>query len=262
MANYIDDEILCEGYTRFNIDLINDPVALEELRQRIIAYMQVRANFLLGDEVKVVVEFEEGSLKSTVKVIGSAVVVISAAIANYGSFSGGIKQAAEDATMLAQAANLEMIFQTKTASCDRLRLESRKGILGRVEDLLSSLAQIKRVTDQAEIPRKASEQRAFRNAVNDLLTWETKSDKLLGKITDVKTKACIAAGLAEELEKFADDPSWTKQLNSKGLGAAIIAADTSELAKISQLATQYSVVIKSLRKKMMVHVAEAAPQKS
>ena len=260
MANYIDDEILCEGYTHFSVKEYPDEEALAKLKDEIVLFMQDRAKFLLGDDVRIIVEFEEGSLKTTVKVVGSAALVIALAIGDYGSFRSGVKQATDDVTMLAQSANLELIFRTKTASCDRLRLESRKGVLGRVDNLLSVLEQTRSLTGQTELPAKRAEQAKFKSAVVQLLEWEKRSDKLLSKISDSSTKACIAAGFAEELEKFAEEPQWVVTLHSKEFKAIMVATDTANLARLSELAALYTTTVEALKRNLKVHMKMSAPR--
>lgn len=260
MANYIDDEILCEGYTHFKVDEYPDAEALAQLKNEITSFMQDRAKFLLGEDVKIIVEFEEGSLKTTVKVVGSAALVIALAIGDYGSFRAGVKQATDDVTMLAQSANLELIFRTKTASCDRLRLESRKGVLGRVDNLLNTLEQTRILTNQADLPAKRSEQTKFKLAVGKLVEWEKRSDRLLSKITDPSTKACIAAGFAEELEKFDEEPHWVATLKSDKFQRVMIATDTANLARVSELATFYTVTVQTLKTNLQIHMKKSAPR--
>jgi hypothetical protein len=261
MANYIDDEILCEGYTHFEIDLYEDKQALAKLKLDVTAFMLERAKFLLGDDVTVVVEFEEGSLKTTVKVIGQAALVIATAVGGYGSFKEGIKHATADAAMLAQSANLELIFRTKTDYCDRLRLENRKGVLGRVDHLLDRLENISESLKNPRIPKNAIEIKGFNASVTALLDWEKKSDVLFSKIADPSTVACIAAGFGEELEKFPDLPLWAEQLESKDFKAVVANADPERAAALASASAGYVATLKGIRKTLQARMTSVQPKK-
>ena len=126
MANYITNEVLSEAYTHLDIHIFEDKVKLEALRQELIRFYHERASFLFGADVQIKVIFEEGSLRTRIVAIGSAAVMIATAVAGYGSFRQSVIQLSSDAVALAQAANLEVIFRTKTPYCDRIRVENVK----------------------------------------------------------------------------------------------------------------------------------------
>lgn len=130
MANYIKAEILAEAYTHLEIDLFEDKAKLESLKRELTSFFQERASFLFGTDVEIKVEFEEGSLKTKIIAIGSAAATLTAVVGAYGDFRQSVTQLASDATSLAQSANMEVIFRTKTPHCDRLRIEKRKGVFG------------------------------------------------------------------------------------------------------------------------------------
>ncbi|MFY0448402.1 hypothetical protein ACOMHD_10190, partial [Xanthomonas codiaei] len=128
MANYIKKEILAEAYTHLDIEIFDDKLRLDQLRSELTAFFKERASFLFGTDVDIVVEFEEGSLKTRVIAFGSAAAVIAGAIGAYPSFKEGVTHIANDAVAIAQSANIEVIFRTRTAYCDRLRVEKRRGV--------------------------------------------------------------------------------------------------------------------------------------
>jgi hypothetical protein len=262
LANYIDQEILCEAYTHFDIELFNDKAKLERIRTDMTRFMEERAQFMFGDTVRVKVDFEHGSLKTCVTVFGTAATVILTAVSGYGSFRAGIEQATKDATMLAQSANLELIFRTKTASCDRIRIEKRKGVLGRIDSLLDELDLIGHNISNSKLPRNEQLLRQFNSTVDQLITWEQSVDKLFTKIENADTEACIAAGLLEELEKFPDAAPWADQLVEQSFKATVIASDTDRAAQTAALATKFAVVVKAIKKNLKIRLKNYETKKA
>lgn len=263
LANYIDEEILCEAYTHLEIDIFQDKAKLAKLKSELISFMEERAKFFfLGDDVQVKIEFEEGSLKTRIIVIGAAVSTIVSGISAYGSFRSGVDQIAKDATMLAQSANQELIFRTRTAYCDRISIERRKGVFGRVDALLGELDVIRPMISESTLPSRPIELKTFNGAVEKLVEWDTKADKLFGKLNTVQTQECIAAGLLEELDKFPDAAPWEADLTNKSFRASLVSADPEKEADLVAAAARFASLMKSLREKMAARVKANAPQQA
>ncbi len=74
-----------------------------------------------------------------------------------------------DAVALAQAANMEVIFRTKTPHCDRLRIEKRKGVFGRVASLLSELDTVSNEIDNSQLPATPIKLKRVNETVDRLL---------------------------------------------------------------------------------------------
>ncbi|MET3550453.1 hypothetical protein [Burkholderia sp. 567] len=263
MANYIDEEILCEAYTHLEIDIFQDKVKLEKLKNEIATFMEERAKFFfLGDDVSVRVEFEEGSLKTRVIVLGAAASTLVAGISAYGSFRAGVDQIAKDATMLAQSANQELIFRTRTAYCDRISIEKRKGVFGRVDALLGELDAVRFAVANSKLPTRLIELREFNGASDKLVEWGGKSDKLFEKLSAAETEGCIAAGLLEELERFPDAAPWESDIQKKSFRATIAESDLKNASNLAAAAAKYASIIKLLRKKMETRLKAIAPRQA
>lgn len=262
MANYISEEILCEAYTHFDIDLIDQPQKLAVLKADLTSFMEERAKFLLGDDVTVKVEFEHGSLKTRVTVIGVAATVIVNVVSSYGSFRQGIAQAANDAAVLAQSANLELIFRTKTEYCDRIRIEKRKGVLGRVDSLLSELDAMSSTFSASKLPGTVAAIKEFNSEIERLLSWDESAEKLFDKLGNLDTEACIAAGLLEELLKLPKAIPWAGELNAQSFRRTVAMSDPDRAGQIEAAAARYSAVVRELTKKMKSRVAANAPQRA
>lgn len=261
MANYIKNEVLCEAYSRLNVHIADDSEALEKLRVGMLSFFNERAQFLFGDDVKVEIEFEEGSLITKVKVIGSAAAVILLALNAYGSFRQSMDYLVKDSTLLAQSANLEMVFRTKAAFCDRVRVEKRRGIFGRVDELLSELDGIKREISLSTLPSSQRAISGFTRATTEkLVAWEKKAQKVYSKLDHDDTRACIAAGLLEELESVPTAAPWAKELDSQTFRATIAKSDPEQAGLVAAAATRYQATVTSLKKSYEDLVKQYAPK--
>lgn len=260
MTNYINEEILCEAYTKLNINIFHDKNKLDILERNLKEFFGERAKFYLGDDVEIRVEFEEGSLITKIKVVGGAVTVLAAAIANYGSFRDSVSQISQDATTLAQSANLEVIFRTKAAYCNRIDSERRKGIFGRVNDLIIKLDAAHEKIAQSALPTSIGPLKAFNAATDSLLSWDKVSDKFFNKLTDSATIACISAGLLEELEKLPENAPWEAELNGSTFRATLANQSPTLSGDIAGAAARYSQSIKELKKLMRHRVNSYAPK--
>lgn len=249
MANYINQEILCEAYTHLNIDIFDNKEALQKLKNVLIPYFSERAKFLLGSEVEVRIEFEEGSLKTKLQVVGSAGLVLMNALSPatlpgkavtgltavtlaYKPFKESIQQLSEDAKALAQSANLEVIFQTQTPYCDRVNIERRNGVFGRVEDLLAQLDNVASLVGNDDVPSNQIELNESIRAVERLNLWSNKADNLFEKISSPLTEECIAGGLLESIKNMPLDFAWEKKLNNGGLSSKIIKSDPQHYGQL------------------------------
>lgn len=263
MANYIKNEVLCEAYSRLNVDIGDDPVALDALKTEMKAFFAQRAKFLFGEDVSVEIEFEKGSLVTYLKVVGSAALVISTAMVNYGSFRQAVDYVVKDSTLLAQSANLEMVFRTKAAYCDRLRVEKRKGVFGRVDDLLTEFDHISHAVAESSMPRTAKAVAGFEKITTErLVEWNKKVEKLLAKVEHDETRVCIAAGLLEEFEKSLSSVPWRKDLNSASFRTAIATSDPNQAGLIEGAAVRYEKTFAAIKKNFETIVSLYTPKKA
>jgi hypothetical protein len=274
MANYIDEEILCESYTHLDIDTYNDPEALKKLKDILIPYFEDRAKFLLGNDVEVRIEFEEGSLKTKLQVVGSAGLILLnavnpiknpmgtlASVIAYGPFRESIKQLADDATLLAQSANLEVIFQTQTDHCDRVNVERRKGIFGRVDDALDQLNSIKAAAEGDDIPSNHIRMEESSQVVQNLIEWNIRIERLFEKISSTETQECMAAGILEEVKKMPKEFVWTKKLENQDFRIKLLKSDPNAFGQVEAISAQYSAVLKSIKLNLEKRIKVASEKK-
>jgi di/tripeptidase len=261
MTNYINEEILCEAYTKLDIDIYHDKQKLANLENNLKAFFSERAKFYLGEDVKIKIEFEEGSLITKLKVVGGATALLASAVGAYGSFRDGVFRISEDATTLAQSANLEVIFRTKTAYCDRIDSERRKGVFGRVDELIRKLDSVNEKVANSKLPNSHVLLKTFNSYSDALIAWDTASDKFFAKLTDNATRACISAGLLEELEKMPTKAPWIDELNGNGFRVTIAKADPNLVGLIEGTAARYAATIRTIKKSMRQRVDLYAPAK-
>lgn len=262
MANYIDQEILCEAYTHFEIAEFPSKQELDRIKQDLVAFFDERAKFLFGEDVRVEVEFEEGSLKTRLKVLGKSALVAAALLSQYGSIRQGIDTIAKDSTLLAQSGVLEIAFRTKTAFCDSVAVEKRKGVYGRASAFMSELDPIREEFSRSAFPEKQSEIKLFEKRVGDLIAWDLRVDELFGKLQNDATKACIAAGLLEELDRLPNQAVWASLLSNKSFRAQVILSDPQLSSRLGSAVGGMEKAVAVVKKKMLDRVNQFAPQKT
>lgn len=265
MANYLNKEILCEAYTHLESNLFKDKAGLAELRSQLLPFFTERAKFLLGEDIEIKIEFEDGSLKTKLTVLGSAGTILMAlanGISGYGGFRESVTQLSSDATTLAQSATLEILFRTKTAYCDRVRIEKRKGVFGRVSDLLGQLDGIHADLSINKLPANAKALGQLDKNLTSLLEWNNKANILFDKLDSDVTRGCVSAGLAEELVKLPDEPLWAEQLQSHSFRSEIVKSDPEHAGNLAGAAERFRVTVKLIRKQMMDRVKIYAPEKA
>ncbi len=256
MANYITSEVLSEAYTHLDIDFFEDKVKLEQLRCDLTKFYQDRASFLFGSDVQIKVIFEEGSLRTKIIAVGSAALMIALVVSDYGSFRQGITQLSNDAVALAQAANLEVIFRTKTPYCDRIRVEKRKGVFGRVSVLLTELDSVAANIGSSRLPTIKSKLKEANAAVDSLLTWDRNVETLFAKFGGPDTEECVAEGLLDEVEKLPRQLPWGPELTHSSFLAQLVTTDPEFSGDVAATAVRYAASLKSIEKKLKARVAQ------
>ena len=256
MANYIDRELLCEAYTHLDIETHNDANNREKLEADLREFILPRARFIFNEEVELRFEFDEGSLKTKIAILGSAAALIS----SYGGFRQGVDQLARDAVVLAQAANLEVIFKTRTQLCDRIRIEKRSGVFGRINELLRTAQELRDVVGQHRFPNTERDLDLASLNVEALTTWYNDVDKLLHKLESDETKSCVAAGLLEELERFPEQLPWVEDAKSDSFRARMLKEDVDLAARVDAIAARYARLLALTKEQLLRVVKASAPR--
>lgn len=258
MANYIDREILCEAYTHLDIETFATADSRERLEQLLRSFILPRAQFIFGQDVELEISFEDGSLKTKVAILGAVAAMISA----YPDFKEGVENLTRDATILAQAANLEVIFNTQTNHCDRIRIEKRTGVLGRVNHLLNSAEKIRDEAGHERIPTREIDLRRITENVDDLQHWYHEADKLIAKLDGEEAKACVAAGLLEELERFPENLLWHAATRQDNFRARMLIEDVELASALDAVAARYARLLAVTKAHLLRHVNAVATRNS
>lgn len=278
MANYLKKDILCEAYTHLDIGLYENKEELDKLKRNMQNFLEERARFLFGDEVTVQVSFEEGSLKTTLTVLGavSTVLAVTAGVLghandivdngtnlvqNISEFRGAVKHLSQDSTNLAQSANLELIFRTKTAYCNRVYVEKRRGIFGRVDEYLTTLESIKKQLILSELPRTNTKLDEFNRITESLIDLDGKLNKFFTKTDNFETEACISAGILEEMDNsIPTTVPWKKEVTSNSLKSRIAISDPKFAGEVAGSVARYEETVKQIKANMLERVKNHAPK--
>ncbi|PTR15258.1 hypothetical protein C8R31_104287 [Nitrosospira sp. Nsp2] len=258
MANYIDKEILSEAYSHFEIDIFNDKEALAKLEKDLTSYFLERAEYVFGKGVRVEIEFEEGSLRTKIKIVGSAALIIYGLMADFGGFTQTVGQLAKESTVLAQNANFELAFRTKAAYCEKISVEKRRGVFGKTNDLLAELDFIRNSISRYGIPTPAVLE-DFHSLVNRLYSWHNKAANMITKLESEESKACISAGLLEELEKFPASVPWEDELKTESFRALILRSDPDLAGSVATEVLRMKEIVKFMRRHYKDIVEQYAP---
>ncbi|MGL5814512.1 MAG: hypothetical protein ACRCYW_14435 [Aeromonas sp.] len=142
MADYINKNILSQAYIHVEPAGIETEEQLEAFKERIRAFALSRTEFFLSEGLDVNIEFEEGSIKTRVTVIGTLMFLLQG-ISSYKDFREGLQLLYSDSKWLSDAIISESLYQTKAKHHDVIRVEARTGIIGSIHKVLNQLERIK-----------------------------------------------------------------------------------------------------------------------
>lgn len=241
MADYITKiegkEILSQAYSRLDISYLHNKEQRENLERLLKSYIEPRAKFIFGEDVEVVIDFQEGSLITNITVWGTAAAIILSPFANYKDIKENlgelktdvyeifsddenlskakksIRDYSDDASRLAQATNLEVMFSTGARACNKIRMEKRNGVLGRADYLIKIVNGIShdyRVISKEDITTSSN------TMISGLYTrtakFRNELNSIFAKLEDPNSKACFAAIMLKEFEKFPNNHPASKRI--------------------------------------------------
>lgn len=146
MADYINKNILSQAYIHVEPVALDSEEDIERLKQHIKDFARTRSDFYLHPDVDVEIEFEEGSLKARVTVIGTLFLLLQG-VSNYSDFREGAVLLYNDSKRLAEYIVSEMQFLSGAKHQDVIRLESRTGVVGSLNKVTRQLAYIRRASE-------------------------------------------------------------------------------------------------------------------
>lgn len=143
MADYINKNILSQAYIHVEPASLATDEQLAEFKAHITAFARSRSNFYLHPDVSINIEFEEGSLKARVTVLGTLFLIMEG-VSNYPDFREGVSLLYNDSKRLAEYIVSEAQFLAGSKHQDVIRLEARTGVVGSLQKVILQLEQIKR----------------------------------------------------------------------------------------------------------------------
>ena len=99
-----------------------------------------------------------------------------------------------------------------------------------------------------------------RVTTDKLLEWDKKAVRLFAKLDHDDTKACIAAGLLEELESVPDIAPWEGELTSKAFRTTIATSNPAQAGELKAAAARYQATVASIKKYYVDLVKQYAPR--
>ena len=172
MADYIHKNILSQAYIHVEPTELDSEQQLIQFKKHIAEFARSRTNFYLHPEVSIEIEFEEGSLKARITVMG-AIYLLMQGVANYPSFQEGVGLIYNDSKRLAEYMVSEAQFFSGSKHQDVIRLEARTGVVGSLHKVILQLEKIKRgangsITAKDLVPKINKVQEEIEDLVNNL----------------------------------------------------------------------------------------------
>lgn len=223
MADYINKNILSQAYIHVEPAGIETKEQLDLFKSSLTTFTLSRTKFFLSEGLDVNVEFEEGSIKVRVTVIGTLMLLLQG-ISSYKDFREGLQLLYSDAKWLSDAIISESLFQTKAKHHDIIRVEARTGIIGSVYKILNQLEKIKCGSDGT---MQASE------LVHKIDDVQEELLKLLSNINDFDDKNLVARECRNLVKHFPEIPIPPKETTNSEI--AIIDYRRKKHALLSSL---------------------------
>ncbi|CAJ1800451.1 hypothetical protein [Aeromonas veronii] len=199
MADYINKNILSQAYIHVEPRGMETDEQLESFKENLRMFSLTRTEFFLSEGLEINVEFEDGSIKARVTVIGTLMLLLQG-ISSYKDFREGLQLLYSDAKWLSDAIISESLYQTKAKHHDVIRVEAITGIIGSIHKVFNKLDNIKRGAKGAMLATDIVDK--IDDAQNEILKLMDNICDLADK--DLVAKECIA--LVKELPETSVPP--------------------------------------------------------
>lgn len=196
MADYISKNILSQSYLHIESNRIKTEDELLLFREHINEFVISRTAFFLYPNANIEIDFEKGSIKSRITVMGT-ILILMQGIANYKDFREGIQLIYNDTKRLSEYIISEFLYESGSKHQNIIRVEARTGIIGSVQKVLTQLETIKRGADG---DLTASE------LIEKLENADTEIRKLLGNIIDESDKIFVIKGISDLVGQLPETP--------------------------------------------------------
>ncbi|MCJ8213055.1 hypothetical protein [Aeromonas veronii] len=178
---------------------------LESFKENLRIFSLTRTEFFLSEGLEINVEFEDGSIKARVTVIGTLMLLLQG-ISSYKDFREGLQLLYSDAKWLSDAIISESLYQTKAKHHDVIRVEARTGIIGSIHTVFNKLESIKRGAKGAMLATDIVDK--IDDAQNEIL-------KLMDNICDLADKDLVAKECIALVKELPETPVPPKDKENK-----------------------------------------------
>jgi hypothetical protein len=195
VANYIDKNILCQAYIHVEPENLSAEL-LETFQKALYDFAPKRAQFYLYPGVEVIVEIEDGSLKTRITVMGT-LALLWTGVAQYPDFRAGVIQIFNDSERLSNFLVSEGLFEAKTKHGAILRTEARTGVVGQLRCIVTELDAIRKANGhRSEVWMEAK----LKHVSQDV-------DALLDNLKSGDDRELVRKGLVELCNQLPKSPS-------------------------------------------------------
>jgi len=211
VADYINKNILSQAYIHIDPEALDSDEDIAKFRERISDFARTRTSFFLSPEVQVEVEFEPGSLKAKITVMGTVLILIQG-ISNYKNFRDGIQLLYSDTKRLSEYIISESLYKTRTKHHKIIHLEARAGVIGSIQKVIN---QLERIKYGAKGTMLADE------IVDKIRESRSEIDKLLKNINDDYDRRFVNIGLFDIANEIPEYPTPPKDKTNSSNNVAI-----------------------------------------
>ncbi|HEH9408624.1 hypothetical protein [Aeromonas salmonicida] len=205
MADYINKNIISQAYIHVEPRGMETDEQLESFKEHLRKFSLTRTEFFLSEGLDINVEFEDGSIKARVTVIGTLMLLLQG-ISSYKDFREGLQLLYSDAKWLSDAIISESLYQTKAKHHDIIRVEARTEIIGSIHKVFNKLESIKRGTKGAMLATDIVEK--IDDVQDEIL-------KLMDNICDLADKNLVAKECIILIKELPETPVPPKDKENK-----------------------------------------------
>lgn len=200
MADYINKNILSQAYIHVEPIELETEEQLSAFKKHITEFARSRTNFYLHPDVSIEIEFEEGSLKARITVMGT-IFLLMQGVSNYPDFREGVSLIYNDSKRLAEYMVSEAQFFAGSKHQDVIRLEARTGVVGSLHKVILQLEQIKRGAGGSILAK---------DLVSKIDKAQSDIEELVNNLHEQSDIDLVKNGLSEVVKEIPENPKPPK----------------------------------------------------
>ena len=209
MADYINKNILSQAYIHIEVD-DDDVFDQDSFRESLIAFTRERARFFLYSEVELDVEFDEGSVKARITVLG-ALYLLMQGVTHYKDFREGSILIFDDAKRLSEYLISESLFEARARHEQVIRVEARTGVVGSLRTIIGKLDALREGNGKNDEKWMSSKIAGVREDVENLVE----------RLKTGEDREFVRQGLLKQAKKLPVEPAPKPKRKSSPEAAAV-----------------------------------------